>query len=475
MTTLDELKAKIEKIQALTEEKQTALAKAINAVDTTEEEEAKSVHETEVSALSAEVEALKESAQIAYNNYTRLTPLKFNFESKSVNAKEGADLSKLEEMLNNLQVKTSSTSGQKRSPGQYIADFLESQNVKSEMDFDKVFGRGMIPFFFQANDTDEAARAEINAAKSIKSLYTNNGVELVVSGTPVPGFQGYGCTIFEITDECRQCIEPYSFADFLTMRNMPTGNTIQYDYPVSRTDNASGVLETIYNPYPTKVQNGRKPEGTFTYNTAKVKVSKIAEFITASDEVLDDCSKVADRIDFFLTTSLIRERDRQLIAGLGTNGQVLGLLNQPGTLALDGDVLTTGVDVPNVWDKLYLALLELEQNCAMVDGVIINPADRAKIALAKDANGNYLFPQEGNCNVTGVGCLTIRTSPDVPAGTAIIGEFKNNWIWYARQNLVIKVGLTGDQFIENTRTFLAELRGAVVLICPQKIAIVTNI
>ncbi len=90
-------------------------------------------------------------------------------------------------------------------------------------------------------------------------------------------------------------------------------------------------------------------------------------------------------------------------------------------LTLNGTTITTGIASPNMWDKLYTAMLELEQNCAKVDCVIINPADRAKVALAKDDNGNYLFPQTNNCDVTSVGCLTIHTSPDVPVGTAIIG------------------------------------------------------
>lgn len=472
MTTLDELKAKVETIQTALEEKQPLLAKALNDLEAATEDEARTALEETVKTLSDDIDALKESAQLAYNNYNRLSPAKFSFESKSA---KGADLGKLEEMLNNLQVKTSNDGSLKRTPGQFIGDYLKNQGVSNEMDFDRVFGRNEVPFYFTLDDTDESAKAQANAVKPIKSLYSNSGVEFSVSGTPVPGFQGYGCSTWQIPDECRLCVQPSNFQDFLTVRNMPAANVIQYDYPVSRTDNASGVLETIYNPYPTKVQNGRKPEGTFTYNTAKVKVSKIAEFISASDEVLDDCSKVADRIDFFLTTSLIRERDRQLIAGLGTSGNLLGLLNQPGTLALDGNTLAAGVDFPNVWDKLFLAMLELEQNCAMIDGVIVNPADRAKVALAKDANGNYLFPQEANYDVTHVGSLTLRTSPDVPVGTAIIGEFKNNWVWYVRKNLVVKIGMTGDQFIENTRTFLAELRGAVVLFCPQKVAIVTNI
>lgn len=256
---------------------------------------------------------------------------------------------------------------------------------------------------------------------------------------------------------------------------MPSGSYVQYDYPVSRDDNAASVLETIYNPYPTKVQDGRKPEGTFTFATARVPLAKIAEFVTASDDVLDDCSKVANRIDFFLNSSLLRERDRQLIAGTGTDGQMFGLLTFPGTLALDGTTITTGVTTPNIWDKLTAARIRLQRNCAQDFCVIINPADELKVATAKDTQGNYLFPQGANCDSRRVGCFDLKVSPDIPVGTAVIGELRNNWIWFVRKALEIRMGLTGDQFIDNAVTFLGELRGTAILLCPQKVAVLTNI
>lgn len=471
MTQLEELKAKVETLQAAVEENQPLLAKSLSDLEAADDENREAI-EAKVNELSNEIDALRKSAQIAYDNYNRLTPTKFNFETKSAQV-GGVDVGKLEEMLANLEVKTANEpTVARKSPGQYIGDYFKAQGIYSEMDWNSKIGNRVVPFYFNLGESEESSN-ELKTANSVKSLYTNFG-EVFVSGSAIPGFQGYACSIFEVDQECQICIRPTTFGDFLTTRPMPTGSVIQYDYPVSRTDNATGVLETIYNPYPTKVQNGRKPESTFTYGTAKVKVSKIAHFITASDEVLDDCSKVAARIDYHLTSGLLRERDRQLIAGSGTAGQVLGLLNQPGLLALDGTVLTAGIDFPNSWDKLYMAMLELEATCARVDGVIINPADRSKVALAKDANGNYLFPQETNCDVTRVGCMELRTSVDVPVGTVIIGEFRNNWVWYARQNLVISVGMTGDQFIENTKTFLAELRGGTVVFCPNKIAIMTN-
>lgn len=490
--TIEEFKSKLELLQAGVNEKKTELFNLIQTeseFDKIEsEEERKSAvvaFEEKTAALIEEINALEESASKEYRKFKAVNPVEFNLAlaAKSFNGGEGINTSGLEELLTSLSVKTNQTSvnGGKKSIGTYLGEYVvNGLGIKDEESASRKL-RNAVDFTFQLSNDDAIGEAEVKSLPQVKGLYINGGTELVIAGVPVPGFQGYGCSVFEIEDGCMPCIYPRNFRDCLTVRTMPTGNIIQYDFPLNNTvtSNAGSVPEMIHNPYPTVVQNGRKPESTFTYRTAKVAVSKIAHWIEASQEVLEDCSKVADRIDFHLTTGLTLETDRQLIAGTGTNGELLGLLLQPGKLTLNGNTITAGIVSPNIWDKLYTAMLMLEQNCAKVDCVIVNPLDRAKVILAKNDNGNYLFPQAtmANCDITdaAIGCLTLKTSPDVPVGTALIGEFKDNWIYYIRKNLQVSVGMKGTDFIDNILTFLAEIRGAAILRCPQRVAIVTNI
>lgn len=471
--TIEEFKAKLEVLQEGLNAKKKDLFDLIQTEDSLEGQDAIDAYDEKKNKLMDEITVLQEIAEKEYKTFKAVNPTQFNFPTaKSIES--SVNTTELEQLLTSLSVKSQGSSTVKKTIGQILGDYVvEGLGVKSYEDFDRTFNNS-VRFSFQLGADDVNADAEVKSMTNVKTLYGNNGVELSPLGVPVPGFQGYGCAVYEIADECQLCIQPNSFKDFLTTRTMPTGNVIQYDFPVSRDDNAAGVREHIHNPYPTVVQNGRKPESTFSYNTAKVNVSKIAHWIEATDDVLEDCSKIADRIDFHLNTGLVKELDRQLIAGTGTNGELLGLLLQPGRLTLNGTTLTSGIATPNIWDKLYLAKLQLEVNCAKVDGVMVNPADKAKVALAKDANGNYLFPQ-GNCEVDSVGCLMLKTSPDIPVGTAIIGEFANNWIWYVRKNLEVRVGMKGTDFIDNVKTFLAEIKGASIVLCPQKIATVTNI
>lgn len=482
--TIEEFKNTLELLVEALDVKKAELSDHLDTQDSLEGEEAISAFDTKTATLIDEITELEEQATKEYKTFNALNPKAFNLEiaKKSVDAEGNPNTNTLEELLNTLAVKgkfnSNTKSDAKKTPGMLIGEYLyDGLKIRNVDDAVSKLRSTTIPFKFQLATDDITAEAEVKSLDNVKGLYINGGTELVVSGTPVPGFQGYGCSVFEIEDGCLPCITPRNYRDLLTMRVMPTGNIIQYDFPYSRDDNAAAVREHIHNPYPTVVQNGRKPESVFTYHTAKVGLSKIAHWIEASTEVLDDCSKVAERIDYHLTTGVENELDRQLIAGTGTNGELLGLLQQPGKLVLNGTTITSGVQSPNIWDKLYTAMIMLEQNCARVDGVIVNPADRAKVALAKDDNGNYLFPQSNTCDFenTTVGCLTLRTSPDVPVGTALIGEFANNWIWYARKAYEIAVGMKGTDFIDNIMTFRAELRGGVVLRCPERVALITNI
>jgi hypothetical protein len=150
---------------------------------------------------------------------------------------------------------------------------------------------------------------------------------------------------------------------------------------------------------------------------------------------------------------------------------MLGILNQPNLLsrthrdAGDGGELTD-----NIYDTFRRAMTDLWFQAAPVDSlcVIMNPRDGEIIDLTKDDMGRYLF-NDSDCFNRNLRCLRIRYSTDVPEGTAIMGNFSGNWQFYLRKALSISVGLTGDQFIQNAQTILAEMRGLALVRCPRKI------
>lgn len=369
----------------------------------------------------------------------------------------------------------------KRSLGEEYANMLKRYKISSWADVDErgpAFRHAMKLGALLAND--RAAEDDmLKGMASTKSMYTNNGVELLDGNDdPIPGFVGYQCGLVE--DRSLACLlDPPAddFEECLTQLTMPAGNRIRFTREVSRDNNAAGVLETVYNPYPTFAQDGTKPESIFTLATSEENVRKLAHFVTASDEVLEDCPSIASLIDSFLVTGLNQEKRRQLIAGNGSATQFRGILNQPDLLTRGHQVvLDGGTADDNIYDTFRRSLTDLWLQSARTDNVcvIMNPRDGEIIDLMKKEDGTYLF-NESDCFSRNLRCLSIRYSVDMPQGTAVLGEFANNWVFYVRKAIQVSMGYTGDQFITNTNTILAEMRGLTLVRCPRKIIKVTGL
>jgi hypothetical protein len=364
----------------------------------------------------------------------------------------------------------------KKTVGEYFADALKYRGITRAQDIADL--RADTQLTALLGPTPDAKEI-MGQYKSIKSIYTNHGVELLdASEDPVPGFMGFQCGLVEDTNITCLLEPPKDDFEACITQATLAGNRIRFTREVSREDAAASVLETVYNPYPTLERNGTKPEGIFTLASVEVVDSKIAEFVTASDEVLEDCPSTAGLIDNFLISGINKEKRRQLIAGSGVNGQMRGILSQPDVLTrTHQDVGDGGTADDNFYDTFRRGLTDLYLQAASTDNlcVIMNPRDVEKIDLAKDELGHYLFNDGADCLQRVLRCINIRVSVDMPAGTAVLGDFSNNWVFYTRKALNIRMGYTGDQFITNTNTILGEMRGLALLRCPRKVLKVTGL
>lgn len=362
---------------------------------------------------------------------------------------------------------TLSTKTPQKTVGEYFADVLAYRGIKSSLDISDLQADTRVVFHF-----GEYEPSEKGTYKNIKSLYTNQGTALLDGSDPVPGFMGVQCGLVE--DRNIYCLLDPPADDFeeCVSRATLNGNRIRFNYEAARDSAAASVYETVYNPYPTFERDGTKPEGSFTIGTAEVGLVKIAEFIVASDEVLEDCSFTANMIDHVLTSNINAEKRRQMIAGLGVaSNELLGILNQPNLLTrTHGDVADGGSVDDNIYDTLRRSLTDIWLQNGSTDNVcaIVHPRELESVDLLKDEFGRYLF-NDSECFSRMLRCIRLRTSVDMPQGTAVLGNFANNWVFYLRRQLEIRMGYTGDQFITNTNTILGEMRALQLVRCPRKI------
>lgn len=439
------------------------------------EDARKSGDQDKVAAASTQVEdwgtkaqGLTEKLEDARKNF-ELLDVDYNISMKDV--KEGnVSLDELKSLIIDVQTANVDTNI-KRTLGEEFGNILEAHGMREFSDIVNAGGVKLVAPMGKGKLDDRFVKDEMmKNLTDTKSLYTNHGTQLVVSSVAVPGFVGYQCGLVEDPYICLLESQPEDFEECLTVRTMPRGNRLRYTRMISRTDNAGVVPESVYNPYPTLVQNGTKPESIFTLATVEVNDTKLAHFVTVSDEVMEDCGNVASLIDNWLVDGLNKKKRQQLISGSGSSGNMRGLLNQPDTLVGTADA------GDNIYDTLRKDMTSLYLNQANTANlcVILNPVDLELIDLAKDEFGRYLF-NDTDCFMRTLRCLKIRTSVNVPQGTYVIGDFTNNWIFYVRKAIEVRMGYTGDQFITNTNTILAEMRGLTVLMCPQKVLIGTGL
>lgn len=352
-----------------------------------------------------------------------------------------------------------------KSVGEMYADLLSYRKIYTFNDYQDRKGETELIAHFGKN------AKSVDASKSIKSIYSNNGTVLQDEGNDVPGFVGTECGLVRDpniyclldppADDFEECLTTVAF----------NGNRLKYHYEAARENGATSVLETVYGyPGHELVQDGTKPESIFTIGTAEESVKKIATWIEASDEVLADCAWVANMIDHVLTSNVNEEKRRQLIVGNGTD-EMRGIVNQPNILTrTHQDAGDGGDSKDNIYDTFRRALTDIWLQGGDTNNVcaILNPRDLEMIDLAKDNDGRYLF-NDAECFTRMLRCLRLRAAVDMPQGTAVLGNFTNNWRFYLRQSLRISTGLVDKQFIQNLVTILAELRGMSVLHCPRKV------
>jgi hypothetical protein len=363
--------------------------------------------------------------------------------------------------------------GNKKSIGNMFYDIFKAHKIKSFGQISQNSGIKLKVYW-------DGAKPEENNKdiKDIKSLYSNNNVVFVNGDDEeIVGQLGY-CGVMDDPYFCPFVIPADDFENCLTQATL-TAPRLRYQRFDTIDANPASVPETIYGNYgrnATYEQDGTKPESTFSLQYADLAASKIAHYVVASDEVLEDCSSVVDMIDNFLVAYLLKEKRRQLVAGNPSLAplDMRGLLYQPDVLSRIHR--TDGEADDNIYDTLRRAMTDLYYQGTDTSNlcVIMNPRDLEIIDLQKDDNGRYLFNEE-TCMTRQLRCFNISTSVDMPEGKAAVGEMANNWMFYVRRPLEVKVGLTGFQFIENTQTFLAEMKGLAFLRCPQKVELISGI
>jgi HK97 family phage major capsid protein len=261
-------------------------------------------------------------------------------------------------------------------------------------------------------------------------------------------------------------VRPLTIRDLVTVIPTTT-DAIEYVKEASRITNAAPVAEAVQLAH-TGDEIATKPEGGLTFSLVSDVVRTLAEWVPATRRVLSDAPQLRAYIDSYLTDDLAIELEDQMIAGNGSGQNFRGILNTVGIQTAGPPAGTT-----NALDVLRTARRLVVVNArTFPTAVLVNPVDSEAIDILKFGGatptayvGNGPYTQGGQFNPTVWG-MNIVESEAVPAGTALVGDFRRA-VLFDRENTTITVGTAGDDFIRNIVRILAEMRAGFGVIRPS--------
>ena len=150
----------------------------------------------------------------------------------------------------------------------------------------------------------------------------------------------------------------------------------------------------------------------------------------------------------------------------GAEPQLVGLLHQVGTTP----VANAG-DVPSTLMAASVALGNLGYGDQLQ--AVMNPSDWAGVAMMKTTQGEYLFPTLPAAAATpSLFGIQIITTPNMPAGQALVANFRAAMRLYERESALVEWGTTvAAPFEKNMIAARCEARVALAVGQPAAVAI----
>lgn len=241
---------------------------------------------------------------------------------------------------------------------------------------------------------------------------------------------------------------PLTMAD-LIMPGTTESNLITFMQETGFTNAAAGVLEA-----------GLKPESTLVFAAASQALVKLATWIPATEELLEDVPGMRSYIDARLRLGVQLTEDTQILNGSGTAPNLNGFLIRAGLAT----AIARGTDTNADALLRQIAAIQTATNLRP-DAIVMHPTNWLTIQLTKAADGTYISgnpPFSAPQRPTLWGLPVVITSAIV-ANTALVGCFMTAAQLFRKGGLRVEATNShSDWFIFNKIAIRAEERLALV-------------
>jgi HK97 family phage major capsid protein len=230
---------------------------------------------------------------------------------------------------------------------------------------------------------------------------------------------------------------------------------------------------TVTNSATTVAEGGTKPESTLDWTLRTEAVRKIATWIPATRESLDDVSflegQIRNRLAFFVR----RIEEQQLLGGDGTPPNLRGILNRSG-------IQTQAKGADPTPDTVYKAMQLIRgaagAGFAEPTGVVFHPNDWTAIKLLRTADGIYIWGSPSEDGPDRIWGLPVRQTTAMTENTGLVGAFRPHAEVIRREGVTVTLSTEhSTYFVENKVAILAESRLALAVYRPSAFATCTGI
>lgn len=217
-------------------------------------------------------------------------------------------------------------------------------------------------------------------------------------------------------------------------------------------------------------EGAAKPESALEFEERTSLVRKIATVLPLTDEIMSDVPALQGYIDNRLTLFLKLEWERQLLLGSGIAPNLLGLMLTPG-------IQTQAKGADPTPDAIYRGMQKIRTLTYFEPtGVVMHPDDWTDIRLLKTTDGVYIWGHPSEVGLDRLWGLTVRQTPLITLGTALVGAFNVGSQQFIRQGIAFAISTEhASFFVENKIMLRVEMRLAHVVFRPAAYCTVTGI
>lgn len=191
-------------------------------------------------------------------------------------------------------------------------------------------------------------------------------------------------------------------------------------------------------------ENGLKPQVHLDLVRNQVNAKKAAGYIVVTEELMKWRTRVWAAIQRLFSDKVWRDYEKLLTTDMMTHAT--GYVSTP---------LDDTVENPTDFDAIIAAILQLETLNFRPDVLVVNPADKWKLAMTETKNGMFILPYIQNGGEFGLLGLRVIISTEIEAGTFILGE---SGTWFIEEEAPqLRTGLVNDDLIHNRMTIIGEI------------------